>query len=198
MARLYLIRHATTPDTGVRLTGRLPGVGLDSAGREQAEAVGRRLNGAGLAAIYSSPLRRCRETARAVAAPNGNEVTAYRSLIEVDYGSWSGRTLKSLQRTKLWPQLFTAPSRVTFPGGESLAAVQHRSVAACEELAAAHRSASIALVSHGDVIKAILAHYLGTPLDLFQRITIDPASVSVVDLPPAGPPRVLTVNRTEA
>ena len=194
MTRLHFVRHAPTADTGIRLTGRLPGVGLDPGGREQAEELGRRLAGAGLRAVYSSPLRRCRETARAVATPVGLDVIPYRSLIEVDYGSWSGRTLKSLQRTKLWPQLFTAPSRVTFPGGESLGAVQSRAVRACEEVAGAHPSGAIALVSHGDVIKTVLAHYLGVPLDLFQRITIDPASVSVVELPASGPPRIVSLN----
>ncbi len=198
MARLYLIRHATTAETGTRLTGRLPGVGLDPTGREQAAATAASLSDIRFGAVYCSPLRRCRETARVIGTENSLDPTPYRSLIEVDYGTWSGRTLRSLQRTKAWRALFVAPSRVTFPGGESLQAVQARAVAACEELASIHRSGTIALVSHGDVIKCIVAHYLGTPLDLFQRIVIDPASTSIVDLPLDGAPRVLAVNRTAA
>jgi len=196
MTRLYLIRHATTAETGTRLTGRLPGVGLDTAGRDQALATAASLAKVRFGAVYCSPLRRCRETAKVIAAEHDLDPIPYRSLIEVDYGAWSGRTLRSLQRTKAWRQLFVAPSRVTFPGGESLLAVQARAVAACEELASAHGNATIALVSHGDVIKGIMAHYLGTPLDLFQRIVIDPTSMSIVDLPAEGAPQVLAVNRT--
>jgi probable phosphoglycerate mutase len=198
MTRLHLIRHATTAETGTRLTGRLPGVGLDPNGRDQAAATASSLADVRLGAVYCSPPRRCRETAKAIASHYGLDPVPYRSLIEVDYGAWSGRTLRSLQRTKAWRQLFVAPSRVTFPGGESLLAVQARAVAACEELASTHGTGTIALVSHGDVIKSIMAHYLGTPLDLFQRIVIDPASVSIVDLPAEGAPQVLALNRTSS
>lgn len=195
MALLYLIRHAATADTGNRLTGRLPGVGLNAAGRQEATAVADSLTGTAFGAIYTSPLRRCRETARAVAAHQDVEPIPYRSLIEVDYGTLSGRTFKSLQRTRVYRSLMTAPSRVTFPGGESLVGVQARAVAACEELAATHGADTIALVSHGDVIRATVAHYLGTPLDLFQRVVIEPASISIIDLPPDAQPKVHAVNR---
>ena len=194
MTHLLLVRHATTDETGKRLTGRLPGVGISPAGALQAEAAARLLEGLPIAAVYTSPLRRCRETARILAAPHGIDPVPYRSLIEVDYGSWSGRTLSSLRRTTAWRALLTTPSRVTFPGGERLGDVQARGVAACEDLAAAHRNASIVLVSHGDVIKAILAHYLGTPFDLFQRIVVAPASVSEIELPADGFARVHRLN----
>ncbi|MCJ7725335.1 MAG: histidine phosphatase family protein [Acidimicrobiia bacterium] len=196
MARIYLIRHAATADTGVRLTGRLPGVGLDAAGRAEAAAVARTLSDIAFAAVYTSPLRRCRETARAIAVPHHLDPIPYRSLIEVDYGSWSGRTFKSLNRLKAARLLSAAPSRVTFPGGESLAGVQARAVAACEDLAATHAGRTIALVSHGDVIRTILAHYLGIPLDLFRRLMIDAASISIVSLAAGAPPEVAAVNRT--
>jgi probable phosphoglycerate mutase len=198
MPRLVLIRHAPTPETGKRLTGRLPGVGLGPAGREAAVRTARALAGLPFAAVYSSPLRRCKETARIVAEPHGLVPVAYRSLIEVDYGTWSGRSLASLQRTRLWRELLVAPSRARFPGGERLGEVAVRAVAACEELASAHAKGTVALVGHGDVIKAALAHYLGTPIDLFQRITIAPASWSVIDLPAGGMPRVICVNRVAA
>lgn len=147
-----------------------------------------------VAAVYTSPLRRCRETARIVGAPHGLDPVPHRSLIEVDYGAWSGRTMASLRRTKAWRSLLTTPSRVTFPGGERLGDVQARGVAACEELAAAHKNDAVVLVSHGDVIKAILAHYLGAPFDLFQRIVVDPASVSEIHLPAEGFPSVHRIN----
>lgn len=194
MARLLLVRHAATAETGKRLTGRLPGVGISPAGVAQAGAAADLLAPLPVAAVYTSPLLRCRETARLVAAPHDLDPVPYRSLIEVDYGAWSGRTLASLRRTKAWRQVMATPSRVSFPGGERLGEVQGRAVAACEDLAAAHREAVIVLVSHADVIKAILAHYLGTPFDLFQRLVIEPASVSEVELPAEGAPRVRRLN----
>jgi probable phosphoglycerate mutase len=195
MARLVLVRHAPTPETGKRLSGRLPGVGLDDGGRRAAEATAQALAEVDFRAIYTSPVLRCRETARFVAGPHDLTPIAYRGLIEVDYGTWSGRTLGSLRRTKLWRQLFLAPSRVRFPGGERLSEVHARAVAACEELAAVHAGETVALVSHGDVIKAAIGYYLGVPMDLFQRIIVAPSSWSIVDVAPDAAPRVLAVNR---
>jgi probable phosphoglycerate mutase len=195
VSRLVLIRHAPTAETGKKLTGRLPGVGLDAPGRSAAAATAAALESLAFAAVYSSPVLRCKETARIVAEPHGLEPIAYRSLIEIDYGTWSGRSLASLRRTKAWRQVIAAPSRFRFPGGERLGEVAARAAAACEDLAVAHAGRTIALVSHGDVIRGALAHYLGIPFDLFQRITVDPASWSIVDLPPGGSPRVLAVNR---
>ena len=151
MARLLLIRHAPTAETGTRLTGRLAGVGLDAKGVEAAERLAAALADVALAAIYTSPLRRCQETARIVAAPKAIRPVQRRALIEVDYGEWTGRTLTSLQRTKLWRSVAITPSRVRFPGGESLVEVQARAAEACGALAAAHVGATIALVTHGDV-----------------------------------------------
>lgn len=195
MPRLLLIRHAPTAETGTVLTGRLPGVALDAAGREIAETLAGALADTPLTAVYTSPVLRCRQTARAVARPHGLSPVALGSLAEVDYGEWAGRTLKSLARTKLWESVLRAPSRVRFPGGETLREVQVRSVTACEEIALRHPRGTIAVVSHGDVIKSIVAHYLGTPLDLFQRIRVQPASVSVLEVPRTGPPGVIAVNR---
>jgi len=198
MTRLVLVRHALTAETGRKLSGRLPGIGLSAAGRQGAGATAAALSSMPAAAVYSSPLLRCKETARIVAEPHGLDPVPYRSLIEVDYGTWSGRSLASLRRTKAWRQVTTAPSRFRFPGGERLGEVGIRAVSACEEMATAHAGRTIILVSHGDVIKAALAHYLGVAFDLFGRITIDPASWSIVDLPPAGVPRVLAMNRLPA
>jgi probable phosphomutase (TIGR03848 family) len=195
MATIHLVRHAPTPETGKRLTGRLPGVGLDDTGREIAAAAAAALSEVPYAAVYTSPVLRCRETARILAAPHDLAPIPYRSLIEVDYGTWAGRTLGSLRRTRLWRELLVAPSRVRFPGGETLAEVQARAVAAAEDLAGRHRGRTIAVVSHGDVIKSVVAHYLGVPLDLFQRIAIAPASHSIVHLRDGRTPWVEAVNR---
>lgn len=195
MARLLLIRHAPTAETGTILTGRLPGVGLHEEGRAIAEALADALRDTELSAVYTSPVLRCRQTAKAVALPHGLSPAPVGGLAEVDYGDWAGKRLKILARTKLWESVVRAPSRVRFPGGETLAEVQARSVAACEAIASRHGKETVAVVSHGDVIKASIAHFIGTPLDLFQRIRVQPASVSIIDVPPTGPPAVIAVNR---
>lgn len=196
MARLLLIRHAPTPDTGHRLTGRLPGVPLGEEGRALAEKLAQRLADVRLDAVYSSPIERTWETAEIVARPHGLQPIGDDGLLEVDFGDWSGRTFKQLQRLKLWQTVKTTPSRVTFPGGEAMADMQRRAVATCERLASGSPKGTLALVSHADVIKTIVSHYLGQPLDLFQRIVISPTSVSVIELPPEGSPAVLAVNTT--
>jgi len=192
--RLLLIRHAPTPETGKRLTGRLPGVALSAEGVEMAERLASHLEGVTPAALYTSPVLRCRETARIVGATWGLSPVAYRSFIEVDYGTWAGRSLGSLRRTKQWRQLFIAPSRVRFPGGETISEVQARAVAACEQLGTSHGDATVAVVSHADVIRTVLAHYLGMALDLYQRIHVGPASLSIIELPSSGFPTVPIVN----
>lgn len=194
MARLLLVRHAPTPDTGRLLTGRLAGVKLSEEGRRQAAVLADHLAGVRLAAVYSSPLERTWETAEAIAAARRLQPVAHDGLLEVDYGRWSGRPLAALQRLKLWEAVQTTPSRVRFPEGETLLAAQARAVAACEEVASRHRRRTVCLVTHADIIKAVLSHYLGQPLDLFQRLGCAPGSLSVLDLPPAGPPRVAVVN----
>lgn len=194
MARLLLIRHAPTVETGKRLTGRLPGVSLGKDGTLLAEATAARLAEVSLKAVYASPLERTWETAQIVAAPHGLEPVAHDGLLEVDYGAWAGRTLASLYKLKAWRTVVMTPSRMAFPDGESIADAQRRAVATCEELAGRHRSDTIALVSHSDIIKAITSHFLGQPLDMFQRITISPASVTAIDLPRQGWPTVVAVN----
>lgn len=194
MARLLLIRHAPTDETGKRLTGRLPGAHLGEDGRAMARRTAEALVKTKLQAIYTSPLERTWETAEIVARAHGLEPTVEDGLLEVDYGKWSGRTLKSLSRLKAWQTVQITPSRMTFPDGESIPAAQRRAVDTCEALARRHGKGTIALVSHSDIIKVILSHFLGQPLDLFQRIVIAPASVSVVDLPRQGLPTLLAMN----
>ncbi|PUA79341.1 histidine phosphatase family protein [Nocardioides currus] len=188
MATVILVRHGrSTANTSGVLAGRLPGVRLDDHGLAQAEAVGERLAAVRLAAAVTSPLERCRQTARAIvaqqAAPPG--LTTDRKLSECDYGEWQGRPIKDLAKEALWKVVQQQPSAAAFPGGESMRAMQDRAVEAVRRhdrlVEEQHGPGAVWLaVSHGDVIKSILADALGTHLDLFQRIHVDPASVSIV------------------
>lgn len=194
MGRVLLVRHAPTPETGKKLTGRLPGVSLDGRGLEIARRTADQLSDVKLKAVYSSPIERTWETALEVCVPHRLAPIPEDGVLEVDYGSWSGRTLKSLYQLKAWKVVQLTPSRMTFPNGENLADAQRRAVAAIDRIAATHSKETVAVVTHADIIKAVVAHHLGTPLDLFQRIGVAPASVTVIDIPKEGSPVVLAVN----
>lgn len=196
MARLLLVRHAPTPETGKKLTGRAAGVSLDEAGLDAARAVATRLSATKVAAVYTSPIARTAETAAVIGEEVGRKPVVTEGLIEIDFGRWTGRSLAQLRRTNLWRAVQATPSQVRFPGGETFAEAQHRAVAACSAIADAHKSATAVLVSHADVIKLVLAFYLGQPLDLFQRIGIATSSVSVVHLGNNHAPIVEAVNTT--
>ncbi len=198
VATLVLVRHATTAATGRRLGGWTPGVHLDAKGREQAEAMAQRLADLEVTAVYASPLERTQETARIVARPHGLRVRTRRAIGEVDYGEWTDKPLGHLRRRKAWATIQATPSRVTFPGGESIRAAQARAVDATESLAAEHGDDTIVIVSHADVIKAVVAHHLAMPLDAFQRLVVAPASVTVLALPGSGAPALLRFNDTGA
>ena len=184
MTTVILLRHGrTTANTGGVLAGWTPGVQLDETGTAQVQAVGERLAKVPLAAIVSSPLERCRQTADAVAAGRELEVQSDDRLGEARYGDWTGRTLKELVKEPLWKVVQQHPSAAVFPGpeGEGLAQTQARAVAAVREWNVKLGPDAVWLAcSHGDVIKSILADALGLHLDQFQRIVVDPASVSVV------------------
>ena len=192
MATLVLVRHArSTANVSGVLTGRLPGVHLDETGQEQAARAGERLAPVPLAAVVSSPLERCRETAKALVTAQATRprATTDRGLVECDYGDWQGRKLSELARLKLWKSVQRHPAGVTFPGGESMADMSARAVAAVRRHDAAVEEAAgaqavWAAVSHGDLVKAILADALGLHLDQFQRIHVDPASISVIRYTP--------------
>ncbi len=194
MARLLLIRHAPTPETGTKLTGRLPGVSLGEKGEAIAQETAERLADVKLKAIYTSPIERTAETAAIVARPHGLTPVTEEGVIEADFGAWQGRSLAQLRRLKLWNQVIHVPSQTRFPDGESFPEIQQRAVAACNAIAARTGNATAAVVSHSDVIKLVVAHYLGQPLDLFQRIIISPASVTVIHVPKLGSPFVESVN----
>lgn len=193
MTTLLLVRHATTPATGARLGGRTE-ASLDEAGRAQAEATAQRLADLPVKAVYASPLARTRQTAEIVASPHGLDVRHHDGLLEVEYGRWTDRPLRSLARTKLWPVIQARPSLVRFPDGETIRAAQLRAVDAVEELVGRHRRDVIVAVSHADVIKALVAFYIGQPLDLFQRLHVGPASLTVLTLPPQGRPQLTRFN----
>ncbi|MFI0374483.1 histidine phosphatase family protein [Actinomadura sp. 1N219] len=194
MTTLLLVRHGLTAMTGPVLAGWTPGVHLDERGRAQVAALAERMAPLPLAAIVSSPLDRCAETAEAIAAARGPGRGAPVEKIETDerfgevrYGDWTGRPLKELAEEPLWRVVQAHPSAVTFPGeaGESLAAAQHRAVTAVRDwnarIAAEHGpDALYAVCSHGDIIKAVVADALGLHLDQFQRIQADPASLTAI------------------
>ncbi len=201
MATAILVRHGRTTAnaTGV-LAGRTAGVRLDELGQQQAKAAGERLGVLPLATVVTSPLERCRQTATAILAAQAGpgKVTTERGLLECDYGEWQGEQLKMLAKHALWPSIQSQPSSVTFPGGESMVAMSSRAVSAVRRHDAAvadeHGDAATwVAVSHGDIIKAIVADALGMHLDLFQRINIDPASITIIRYTSARP-YVLSVN----
>jgi probable phosphoglycerate mutase len=198
---VFLVRHGVTEHTGHKLSGWMPGIHLNDEGRRQAESAATQLAGVKLKAIYSSPLERCFETAEIVAAPHKRRVATDEALGEVEYGTWTGRSLKSLTRTKLWTTVQRWPAAMRFPEGETLRGVQARAVDYLEEIKALHPKDSVCCVSHGDVIKLVLAHYLGVHIDLYQRIVVGPASISIVALAEYGP-YILAMNtmpsRTDA
>jgi probable phosphomutase (TIGR03848 family) len=190
VATVILARHGRTDAnaTGV-LAGRTPGVGLDEVGVRQAESAGARLRGLDLAAAVTSPLERCRETARILLRDTGTKARVERGLTECDYGDWTGRPMIELVKEDLWKTVQAHPAGVRFPGGEAMAEMSARAVRAVREWDArvtetAGDGAVWLAVAHGDVIKSVLADALGVHLDAFQRIVVDPASLSVVRYTP--------------
>ncbi len=202
MATVILVRHGrTTANASGVLAGRTAGVKLDHLGRDQARRAGERLAPVPLAAIVSSPLERCRQTSRAIALEQGSDappVSIDKGIVECDYGDWQGGRIADLGKEDLWKVVQSQPSAVTFPGGESLPVMQSRSVATIRRhdtaIEVEHGAHAVwAAVSHGDIIKSILADALGMHLDLFQRIHVDPASISIIRYA-AGRPTVLASN----
>ena len=196
MTTLFLVRHAVNDFIGKgKLAGWLPGIHLNQKGVAQAQALAELLQPAKLRAVYSSPLERTLETAEPIAASHGLKVIPRPGLGEVKYGRWQGQSLKALRRRKLWPMVQRAPSLARFPEGESIPEAQARIVAELEAYRAEHKSpkAAVVCVSHADMIKLAIAHYIGLPLDLYQRLVIDPASISILAVGD-GHVRLLTLN----
>lgn len=173
MTRLLLIRHGTNDlrESGI-LAGWMPGVHLNLEGQAQVEALARRLTPIEIEAVYASPLERTLETAKIIAASQGLPVVVREGLGEIHFGRWTGQPLEKLRQRRLWRAAQFVPSAVRFPGGESLREMQTRVVAELEEVRIEHPQQTVVIISHGDVIKAAVAFYIGLPLDLFQRLVI--------------------------
>ncbi|MCA1692943.1 MAG: MSMEG_4193 family putative phosphomutase [Acidimicrobiales bacterium] len=191
---VLFVRHGQTPTTGKVLPGRAPGLHLSDVGKEQArvaaDAVAKLPK---VDAIYASPLERARETAAPIAVARGLKVKIDRGLLELDVGDWTGEELKKVSRTPGWKVVQNHPSGFRFPGGESFVELQARIVGTIARLVAVHPGGTIVAVSHADTIKAAVGHALGTHLDMFQRLSISPCSVTAVAYAESGP-MVLTVN----
>ena len=188
MPLMLLIRHGENEYVKTeKMAGRLPGVHLNERGQEQAAELAAALKQVPIKAIYSSPLERAVETAEPIAQGRKLEIQLRPDLMDNDIGTWQGRTLKQLSRTKKWKVVQHAPSRFTFPGGESFLQTQTRIASCLDEIAASHKPKDIvAVVFHADPIKLAVAHYLGIPLDHFQRLACDTGSVTVLYLSEMG------------
>lgn len=184
MTTILLVRHAVNDyvKTG-KLAGRLPGIHLNDEGKAQAEALGARLADSPIKQLYASPLDRTMETAAAIQAHHPHLTVQTNELVgEVKYGDWEGMSIALLRMRKLWSVIQEYPSRAVFPNGEALRDAQTRAVNEIERLVLAHPNEMVVVVSHADIIKMVLAHYLGMHLDNFQRLVVSPASISTITL----------------
>ena len=182
MPILLLVRHGENDYTKKhKLAGRLPGVHLNEHGQKQAQALGEALKDVPIKAIYSSPLERAVETATPIAKARGLEIQIEKGLLETNVGKWQGRSLASLRLQKHWKVVHHAPSRAQFPEGETFYELQTRVAAALDAIARKYKRQDIvACVFHADPIKLAIAHYIGLPLDNFQRLSCDTGSITAL------------------
>ncbi len=195
MTLMLLIRHGANDWVHGRLAGWTPGVHLNDDGRAQAAALSERLGDLPITAIYTSPLERCVETATAIAQPRGLQLRLVEQIGEVRYGEWQGAELKELYKHELWPGVQFYPSGTRFPNGETLGEAQVRMVQALDGLRHQHPKQIIAVVSHADIIKLAIAYYVGMHIDLFQRLVINPCSLTAIAFERMGP-RLVAFNDT--
>ena len=195
MPIFLLIRHGETDyNKKMHLPGRLPNVHLTQKGRQQAQSLADNLATAPIKAIYSSPLERTMETAGPLAKALKLDIIPNPGLLETNCGEWQGQSVKKLRRQKIWQSVQQHPSLFHFPGGESIAECQHRMVQVLESLRLQYSPQDVvACFSHSDPIKQVIAYYLGLPLDNFQRLTIDLASITVLQISESGS-RLLKLN----
>lgn len=184
MTLVLLIRHARCDPTGDSLAGRTPGVHLDATGQQQAAELSRALGAMRIDACYSSPLERAQETAAPIAAAQGVPVQTLDTLLEVDFGEFTGRRFPELEGDPRWRRWNAERSTARLPGGESMGEVVARASAALAHVRAAHPDGTVALVSHGDVIRAALASLLDLPLERSLRLAVSPASIAAARLWP--------------
>ena len=195
MTKFLLVRHATTDSVGKRLSGRTPGVSLNEEGREQAQKLSRRLVNLPISAIYSSPLERDQETAGPIAASHRLQTIISEDFLEMDFGDWTNLTFEELHHQSQFRLFNSFRSSTRIPGGELMAEAQIRIINGLQKLSVLHPQQTVAVVSHADLIKAAVSYYAGIHLDLFQRIEISPASVSVIELYEETA-RILSINST--
>jgi probable phosphoglycerate mutase len=198
MTTFLLIRHALCDPVGRSIAGRLPGIHLNETGRRQAQRLAEWLRPVALDGIYSSPLERAVETASPIAHAHGKPVQTSEGWNEVDFGEWTGQQLAELDILPAWRKFNAFRSSSTIPGGENMARVLDRVLRELDRLRDLHPApaARVAVVSHGDVLRSLIAHALGAPLDLFQRLEISPASISALEITEQGP-RILWLNSTD-
>ncbi len=183
MAIILLIRHGENDWVGKKLAGRLPGVHLNQNGLDQSEALAETLQNLPIKAIYSSPLERALETAQPLAQVKKMEISICENLSEINFGGWQGKTIKQMRRLKLWETVQNQPSQMQFPNGESFIGAQNRLVDCITQISEKHEPFDlVACFSHSDAIRLLVAYYLNVPLDSFQRIQINTASISMLML----------------
>lgn len=192
--RLLLVRHGLTPTTGQVLPGRAPGLHLSESGQRQARQVAERLADLPVRAIYASPLERTQETAAPTAEHFGLEVEVHDGLLECEFGEWTGEKIAELAKLPEWRTVQKTPSEFRFPGGESFAEMQERIVDALQGIVARHPGDVVACFSHADPLKAAIVHLDGRPLDQFQFVAVEPASISVAEFSATGATRMLSTN----
>jgi probable phosphoglycerate mutase len=195
MTRFLFIRHATTDTVGKRIAGRMAGVHLNEEGKEQARQLAERLRTVPVQTIYSSPLERAMETAAPLAQRHNLSVIQAADFLELEYGDWTNGTINDIKAQQVFQRYNQFRSGTRIPGGETMLEAQLRMIAGIEKLCLQHPQQTVAVVSHGDLIKAAITFFAGIHLDLFQRIEISPASVSIVDVFDETA-RILLVNDT--
>jgi len=182
MTKILLIRHATNDTVGIRLSGRKAGVHLNEEGRIQVQKLAARLEGMKINAVYSSPLERAVQTAEPIANILNLETIVCEDFLEINFGEWTFKTFKELDELAHFQQFNKFRSFTRVPGGESMPEAQMRMITGIEKLCSRHPNETVAVVSHADMIKSAVAYYTGTHLDLFHRVEISPASVSIIEI----------------
>ncbi len=199
MPIFLLIRHGDNDLMRKYLVGRSPGVHLNEKGLQQAQNLARLLAEAPLAAVFSSPMERALETARPLAEAKGLEIQERAGLIELNYGAWMGCSFRQLRRTKLWKQLKVDPSDVRFPEGESICEAQERAVCELESIASLFQDRDlVACVTHGDIVRLLVAHYLDMPLRAYQKLSINTASITLLAVDKEKRAYLLHMNQVDA
>lgn len=195
MTKFLLIRHATTDSVGKRLSGRMAGVPLNEEGRAQAQKLAERLAGLQIAAIYSSPLERAVQTAGPMANLLHLQTVISEDFLEINFGDWTNSAFEELQNQPEFERFNSFRSNTRIPGGELMPEAQLRMITGLQKLCVQYPRETVVVVSHSDLIKAVVAYYAGIHLDMFQRIEISPASVSVIQIYDETA-RILLVNDT--